>query len=306
MTEQPIDCAIVGGGPAGLTAAIYLARFRLRIRLIDGGDSRAAWIPISHNHAGFPDGISGIDLLARMRDQAVRYGVHIVPGTCEALERSEDGFLVRGPGEPFAARTVLLATGVVNHRPSGIDDAFHSAALERGLLRYCPICDGYEVTDRDVAVIGTGTRGFKEAMFLRAYTPSIALIAPEGPHALEDAARTELSDAGVAIVDGPVEGYRMAGDRIAAQAGGRERWFDSLYPALGSRIRSDLMLSLGASLGEDGCVVVDRHQRTEIDGLYAAGDVVQGLDQISHAMGEAGVAATTIRNDLAQRFPLRR
>jgi thioredoxin reductase (NADPH) len=306
VTSDLIDCAIVGGGPAGLTAAIYLARFRLRIRLIDGGDSRAAWIPISHNHAGYPEGISGVDLLTRMREQAERYGVHIVPGQCDALEHAEDGFMVHGPGTMFNARTILLATGVVNHRPPGIDDAFHADALARGLLRYCPVCDGYEVTDRDVAVIGTGTRGYKEAIFLRGYTKSIALIAPEGTHDLDEEARIALIDAGVDIVADPAAGYRIAGDRIAVRIGSGERDFDSLYPALGSKIRSDLMLPLGADLGEDGCVVVDRHQRTEIAGLYAAGDVVQGLDQISHAMGEAGVAATTIRNDLAERSPLRR
>jgi thioredoxin reductase (NADPH) len=157
-----------------------------------------------------------------------------------------------------------------------------------------------------VAVIGTGSRGHKEAIFLRGFTRSIALIAPAGPHDLDGAMRAELTDAGIEIVEGPADSYRIEGDRIALRVGGAERTFDSLYPAMGSKIRSDLLLPLGADLGEDGCVVVDRHQRTEIDGIYAAGDVVQGLDQISHAMGEAGVAATTIRNDLAQRTPLRR
>jgi thioredoxin reductase (NADPH) len=306
MAPDRLDCTIIGGGPAGLTAAIYLARYRLRIRVIDGGDSRAAWIARTHNHAGFPDGISGVDLLARMREQATRYGAEIVPGMCETLERESEGFCVGGPGSPIVTRTVLLATGVVNHRPPEIDDALHREALARNLVRYCPVCDGYEVTDRDVAVIGTGSRGHKEAIFLRGFTRSIALIAPAGPHDLDGAMRAELTDAGIEIVEGPADSYRIEGDRIALRVGGAERTFDSLYPAMGSKIRSDLLLPLGADLGEDGCVVVDRHQRTEIDGIYAAGDVVQGLDQISHAMGEAGVAATTIRNDLAQRTPLRR
>jgi thioredoxin reductase (NADPH) len=306
MTDDMIDCVIVGGGPAGLTAAIYLARFRLRTRLIDGGDSRAAWIPISHNHAGYPEGINGVELLKRMRAQAEKYGVEIVPGQCERLDRTDSGFTVHGPGEPFEARTALLATGVVNHRPPGMGDALHNEALAKGALRYCPVCDGYEVTDKEVAVIGTGGRGCREAIFLRGFTRTITLFAPDGPHDLSEEERQRLGEAGIVLRDGPTGGYRLAEGRIALENGGTTHVFDSLYPALGSKIRSDLMIELGADLGEDGCVVVDSHQRTEIAGLYAAGDVVQGLDQISHAMGEAGVAATTIRNDLAERFPVRR
>jgi thioredoxin reductase (NADPH) len=306
MSDDIFDCAIIGGGPAGLTAAIYLARFRLRTRLVDGGDSRAAWIPTSHNHAGFPDGINGVELLKRMRAQAGKYGVEIASGQCDRLERSDDDFIVHGPEAPFKARTTLLATGVVNHRPPGMHDALHREALAAGRVRYCPVCDGYEVTDKEVAVLGTGAHGYREAIFLRGFTRTITLLAPDGPHDLDDDQRRDLADAGIAIVDGPTDGYRIEGERLALESGGATRDFDSLYPALGSKIRSDLMIALGAKLGEDGCVVVDSHQRTEIIGLYAAGDVVQGLDQISHAMGEAGVAATTIRNDLAERFPIRR
>jgi thioredoxin reductase (NADPH) len=90
-----------------------------------------------------------------------------------------------------------------------------------------------------------------------------------------------------------------------ATAAGRLK-FDSIYPALGSEVHSNLAKGLGAAVTDDGCIKVDDHQRTSVPGLYAAGDVVSGLDQISHAMGEAGVAATTIRNDLAKAAPLRR
>jgi thioredoxin reductase (NADPH) len=82
--------------------------------------------------------------------------------------------------------------------------------------------------------------------------------------------------------------------------------FDSVYPALGSVIRSGLAVTAGAKVSEDGCILVDDHLETSVPGLFAAGDVVIGLDQISHAMGQAGVAATTIRNHLAEKKPLRR
>ena len=95
-----LDCVVVGGGPAGLTAAIYLARFRRDFRLIDDGESRARWIPLSRNYPGFPEGVAGEDLLARMREQAVRYGAALGPGRVETLRRDGDGFrLVLADGD---------------------------------------------------------------------------------------------------------------------------------------------------------------------------------------------------------------
>jgi thioredoxin reductase (NADPH) len=200
---------------------------------------------------------------------------------------------------------VLLATGVVNNRPR-ISDEDHPVALSRGLLRYCPICDGYEVTDRNIAVIGTGDRGTREALFLRGYSKRVSLIAPDGAHELGADHKKQLRDAAVHLVQGPASQVAI-GDRaitIATPAGPLS--FDTLYPALGSTTRSELARDLGAEMSDDGCLIVDTHQRTSIEGFYAAGDVVLGLDQISHAMGEGGVAATTIRNDLAARRPLYR
>ena len=143
MDEPVLDCLVVGGGPAGLTAAIYLARFHLDIMVVDGGKSRAAWIPCTRNHAGYPDGIAGTELLQRMRDQACKYGAKVQTEFVTKLEKDEESGLFTatwGSGDA-KARSVLLATGVTNRRPP-MDEALHDDALARGLIRYCPICDG--------------------------------------------------------------------------------------------------------------------------------------------------------------------
>lgn len=298
------DCIIIGAGPAGLTAAIYLARFHLDIRLFDSGSSRAALIPCTHNHAGYPDGISGKDLLGLMLEQAEKYGATREQAEVTGLRVLDDGFGVRVGEREFAARSVLLATGVVNHRPNMPDD-LHDEALQRGLLRYCPICDGYEVTDKRVGVIGTGEHGMREALFIRGFTADLTMIAPEA-HELDTALTDQLDEAGIPRIDGPCGNWAIEGDQIAVDTAGGRLSFDSVYPALGSRIRSRLAVQAGARAAEDGCLEVDDHQRTSLPGLFAAGDVAKGLDQISHAMGEAGVAATTIRNMLNTQRPIRR
>ncbi|MEO5867869.1 MAG: NAD(P)/FAD-dependent oxidoreductase [Sphingomonas sp.] len=299
------DCIIIGAGPAGLTAAIYLARFHLSIRLFDCGSSRAALIPCTRNHAGYPEGIAGKDLLALMLAQARKYGAQREGVEVTAIERNGENFTVLAGDKRYPTRTVLLATGVVNNRPD-MPTAEHDRALAAGLLRYCPVCDGYEVTDKRVGVIGTGDHGMREALFLRGYTSDVTLIAPGAAHDLDAKCRAALDAAGIVHVDGPCTALRIDGDEIAVKTAEGDLRFASVYPALGSLIRSKLAVAAGARASEDGCLEVDDHQRTSVPGMFAAGDVVKGLDQISHAMGEAGVAATTIRNLLDERRPLRR
>ncbi|MGS1017830.1 NAD(P)/FAD-dependent oxidoreductase [Allosphingosinicella humi] len=297
------DCLVIGGGPAGLTAAIYLARFHLRLKLVDAGKSRASLIPLTHNHAGFPDGISGSKLIERMTRQAQKYGTSIETGRVTRLDRIDGGFAAEWGGGPVTARTVLLATGVANRRPP-MDEALHDEALALGLIRYCPICDGYEVTDKRVGVIGDDSHGVAEAIFLRGYTSDVTLIAPDKAMALRQKDYERLEDLGIETVDGPCQAVAIDGTCITVDTAEGHFTFDSVYPALGTDTHSDLAAMVGAELSESGCIIVDAHQRTSVPGLYAAGDVVLGLDQISHAMGEGGVAATTIRNDLAAAKPL--
>ena len=306
MSEAQYDCLVIGGGPAGLTAAIYLTRFHLSIKLVDAGKSRASLIPCTHNHAGFPDGISGTELIARMTAQARRYGASIVTGRVTRLDRIEEGFRAEWGQGTLTARTVLLATGVANRRPP-MDEELHDEALARGLIRYCPICDGYEVTDKAVGVIGDDSHGIAEAVFLRGFTTDITLIAPHAAHDLSAEDRARLHDYGIRTVDGPCSAVATHEDCIVVDTADGHYTFDSVYPALGSDTHTELAEQVGAELSEEtGCILVDNHQRSSVPGLYAAGDVVLGLDQISHAMGEGGVAATTIRNDLASDRPIKR
>jgi thioredoxin reductase (NADPH) len=306
MSEMDFDCLVIGGGPAGLTAAIYLTRYHLSLKVVDAGKSRASWIPCSHNHAGYPGGISGKELLAKMREQAQMYGASIETARVTRLDKIEGGFIAEWGAGSVTAKKVLLATGVTNRRPP-MDEDLHDEALANGLIRYCPICDGYEVTDKRVGVIGTGDHGMREALFLRGFTRDLTLIAHDGDHELDQICREKLDAAGIEYMDGPTSPIRIEGDQIVVGTAAGERRYESVDPALGSLIRSELAVAAGAEASaEDGCLVVDDHQMTSVPGLFAAGDVVKGLDQISHAMGEAGVAATKIRNLLNDRQPIRR
>ncbi|NUQ16917.1 MAG: NAD(P)/FAD-dependent oxidoreductase [Sphingomonas sp.] len=304
MDEEILDCLIIGGGPAGLTAAIYLARFHLDIMVVDAGKSRASWIPCTRNVSGFPDGIEGKELLQRMRDQACKYGAKIETEFVTKLERDpQSGIFTATWGSGCAsARTVLIATGVTNRRPP-MDEELHDDALARGLVRYCPICDGYEVTDKRVGVIGSDSHGVAEAVFIRSFTADVTLIAPDKALRLGPDDQQKLKDAGIDCVDGPAQAVAITGDCIVVDTAEGHYSFDSIYPALGSDTHTQLADMVGANLSGDSCIKVDSHQRTSVPGLYAAGDVVIGLDQISHSMGEGGVAATTIRNDLCSNNP---
>lgn len=289
-----LDCLVIGGGPAGLTAALYLARYRRRFMVIDAGKSRAAWIPTSHNHAGFPDGIRGKDLLARMRAQAERYGARIGSGEVLRLAKQSDGFRATTTLGPVAARTLLFATGIIDGIPE-IPDLY--GAVQAGLVRYCPICDGYEVIGRKIAVLGSGAKACREASFIRTYTSDLTVLNPGAP--LDRAQRDELDAAGIVLTEASVAQIAARGRGVQVRLDGdRALDFDTLYAALGSLPRSDLAHDIGAKLDGAGCFVVDDHLRTSVPGAFAAGDVVSSLDQISVAMGQAAIASTAIHNAL--------
>jgi thioredoxin reductase (NADPH) len=291
-----LDCLIVGGGPAGLITAIYLGRFRRDTRVIDAGGSRAALIPTSHNYPGFPDGISGRELLVRLREQARRYGAALTAGNVDRLERVDDGtFRARAGTETIEARTVVIATGAMDVEPSlpNIKDAIRS-----GLVRHCPICDGYEVIDKAVAVIGRGIRGVNEARFIRHYTDKLTLFTLGSDHEIAPEDRASLEACGIKVVDETLaEVCTNEGQIVGVQTrSGAIYKFETLYSALGCRVRSDLARDAGARCDDAGQILVDERLRTAVPGLYAVGDVCTDLNQIAVGAGHAAIAATTIHN----------
>ena len=302
MDQQHCDCIIIGAGPAGLVAATYLARFRRHVRLLDAGDSRAMWIPVSHNFPGFPDGIPGPALLQRLRDQAGRHGVQAENVRVAKLLRDDDGlFHASWDCGEAVAPCVVLATGAADVEPDmpGLHEA-----VRQGLVRHCPICDGYEVQGQEVGVAGSGAHLVKEALFIRNFTERLTAFSLNRDIRLDDEQRERLRKAGIRVVDAPVAELISSDGKIRAlRAGdGREYQFDTLYIAMGANVRSELATHLGAALDSKGNLQVDhRRFETSIPGLFAAGDVVSGLSQMAVAAGQATVVATAIHHMLWRR-----
>lgn len=299
MPQEVLDCLIIGGGAAGLTAAVYLGRYRRRALVVDAGASRLQWIPRTRNVPGFPEGIEGPQLLARMREHAGKYGVPIENVCIDDLRREQDGTFVAAAGERrWRAPFVLFATGARDVQPE-IDGI--AEAMKAGQVRYCPICDGFETQGQRVAVLGRAGHGLRESLFISGFGNQVTWLsmATQEDVGLHELAR--LREAGVRIAESPPHNIECGvGDcpvRVELQSGVVLE-FDTLYPALGLHHACDLAVALGARARKDGQLEVDAHQQTTVDGLYAAGDVAVDLNQISVAAGHAAIAATAIHNRL--------
>lgn len=289
------DCIVIGAGPAGMTAALYLRRFRRDIVVLDAGNSRARWIPRSHNCPGFPDGVTGDELLARLRTQAMDYDTTVTKARARAIEQVEGGFRVSDTGgSHYFARTALLATGIVDVLP---ELAWVEEAVACGAMRLCAICDGFEASDGSVAIHGPLPAAFGHAQFMRTYSVDVTLV-PSDDTLADAKTRSDAQASGIELMSRPRE-LLFDGTRCGfIDADGGRRMFDTVYPVLGSRSQAGLAMDLGARVDEDKELVVSRKQMTSVDGLYAIGDVVSAINQISVAVGHAAVAATAIHNAL--------
>ncbi|NLA69251.1 MAG: NAD(P)/FAD-dependent oxidoreductase [Gammaproteobacteria bacterium] len=288
-----IDVAIVGGGPAGLTAACYLRRFHRSCVVLDAGNSRARWIPESNNCPGFPGGVSGVELLRRLRDQADAVSVPVEHATVDDIARRGDGFELRAGGRRWRARRVILASGVADRLP---DAPWVEEAVGCGALRLCAVCDAYEASDLCIGVHGPADVIGSHALFLRGYSASVHAIPTDDGDGGADGAAARA--AGVAWLPG---GGRLEfdGRRLGyLPPGGEATSFDTVYAYLGMDTGARLAAAAGAELTGDGEILVDGDQQTRLPGLYAIGDIVSGLNQISVAVGHAAIAAVHAHNAL--------
>jgi thioredoxin reductase (NADPH) len=292
--ETLLDCLVVGGGPAGLTAATYLARFHRAFVVVDAGKSRARWIPESHNCPGFPFGVAGTALLDKLRKQAETYGAQIEHGRIAKLEREGDHFIATSDdGRRWRARHVLLATGIVDVMPSmqGLQ-----AGIERHAIRLCAVCDGYEASDDRIAVLAPADVAIRHGAFLRTFSRQVTAIRSEPGEPSAACARL-AREAGITLLD-VATALRCDETECEVEVGATRHCFDTLYPVLGSDAQSALASTLGAEVDEHEELLVDAHMQTSVPGLYASGDVVSALNQISVAVGHAAIAAAAIHNRL--------
>jgi len=234
--------------------------------------------------------------LRRLRGQLARHGGQVTKGTVSRLERSDHGFLAWIGPTPMMARTVVLATGVVDRVPpiAGLDRVANT------LVRWCPICDAYEVIDRAIGLLAPAQSGPGHALFLRTYSDQVTLFIQPGEAALLPAQRQRLHDQGIRVIEQQVvEAIAQGSDKVGLRlADGELIWLDALYPMIGCDVRAELAQRLGAGCEANGDIIVEPDQQTCIPGLYAVGDMVNALNQMSLGVAHATVAATAIHKSL--------
>jgi thioredoxin reductase (NADPH) len=270
-----------------------MGRYRRSTLVIHDGQARALRIPKTHNAPGFPDGICGTDLIERMSAHAEKFGVEFEQGEIVSAKPISAGFEFQSAqGTRWQSRTLLLATGIILNQVA-LEHDVHEEAINNGILRYCPVCDAHEHIDTSIGVIGCDSQGAGEAMFLRRYSANITLV-PQSFSELTAVMRDTLEKAGITVVETPLVKLDPQKTRMNVFVAGREESlsFDVIYPALGSRPRSGLAASLGIALDENGNVGRNAPFKTSVAGLFCAGDIVEGLDQISVAIGHGAIAAT--------------
>jgi thioredoxin reductase (NADPH) len=295
------EAIVIGAGPAGLTAALYLARYKRTVLAVHDNNSRALRIPTTHNAPGFPDGISGPDLIQRMSAHAREFGAVIQQAEIVDIKKGSIDFeLKSADGAIFQARSVILAGGIFLNQVDLPHDV-HEQAIEDDVLRYCPVCDGYEHSDKKIGVIGCDSDGAAEALFLRQFSADITLMPLSHPE-LSNAQKREMEEAGIDVITGKLLRLEPRSDRMDVYLEGKASptSFDVVYPALGCRPRTELAQRLGIALCEDGCMPKDALAKSCVGGFFGAGDVLEGLDQISVAMGHGAQAATNAHNWLRE------
>jgi thioredoxin reductase len=293
-TQHGYDVVIVGGGAAGLSAALVLGRARRSVAVVDAGAPRNA--PAAHMQ-GFlsRDGMPPADLLEAGRDEVRGYGVELVDGAVTSIE---PGFVVHlASGDTLRARRILLTTGVTDDLP-----AIPGARERWGRdLLHCPYCHGWEVRDQPLGVLGTHPGAVAHAHLVRQWSDDVVLFAHTNDVSAED--RAQLEARGIRVVDGEVVRLVVEADRLV----GVELADGCVAPRAAVFIRprnaphpDGLLECLGIEVDAAGLAVVDRDGRTSAPGVWAAGNVVDPRGSVIAAAGAASTAAMAINADLVQ------
>ncbi|MFX0077859.1 MAG: NAD(P)/FAD-dependent oxidoreductase [Candidatus Hermodarchaeota archaeon] len=297
LMDQMADIIIVGGGPAGLTAAIYTARMGLKTLVVDGQmiGGRAATAPHVWNFPGFPDGITGVKLIDLMMKQTQKFQAELkYPDEVIELSLEDKMKKVVTRSGQYSSHSVILATGTQRKK---LLVPGEEALVGRG-VSYCPVCDGPLYRGLDVAVIGSGSEAFEDALHLANLVSKVFAITQSEEITAEQALFDEVKTiSNIEIIKGQVLTIQgedlVTGLTYSLHSDGTDHNLpiDGVFIAVGSVPMTSLMKKAGISVDDKGCVTVNRRQETNLVGVYAAGDCTCGGMQIITAAGEGAMAA---------------
>jgi thioredoxin reductase (NADPH) len=300
-SDDEYDIAVVGGGPAGLTTALYGARLGHETVLIDRGGGRAAMMADTHNVIGVTEDVSGNEFLATGREQVQSYGGTFERGFVTDVERTDGGrFRLSTNDAELVADRVVLATGFSDERP---DPPLPRTG--KG-LHYCLHCDAYMFVDEPVYVMGHGEAAAHVAMIMLNVTDDVDLLTRGAEPTWSDETAERLAAHPVDVVEEDVTGVENDPDSGWLEAlefeDGTRREYRGGFPMYGSDYNTALAEGLGCDLTEGGEIDVDEHGRTSEDGVFAVGDITPGHNQVPVAMGQGAKAGLAIHKEIRE-FP---
>jgi thioredoxin reductase (NADPH) len=290
------DVIIVGGGPAGLSAAIYLGRAKRSTLVIDANKPMCRWEPHVENYLGFPDGISGDELLTRGRAQAERYGIEFREETVETASGKSGEFKVTCKEGEYEARRLLIATGIF-HIPPAIPEL--DVCLGHSIF-FCKDCDGLRVQGKRVGVIGSNNDTVEYALGMLAYSPCVFVLT-NGLKPTWDKEHVKwLDEYEIRVFGKAVESVDHANGQLKSFGfeSGERLILDTVFTTRGDIYHSRIADDLGAKTDDNGEVIVDQCLMTSVRGVYAAGCVTPANCQIIIAAGQGATAAQAINRDL--------
>ena len=289
------DVVIIGGGAAGLSAALVLSRARRKVLVVDAGEPRNA--PATHMHGYLSrDGIPPGELLVAGRNEVKRYGGDIVAGTVtDLMPDGRSGFWVLlADGQRLSARRLLVTTGLRDELPDipGLRDRWARDVL------HCPYCHGHEVRDRQLGVLGGTPGAVKYAQIVRQWTPDLVYFTP--PDELTASERAQLLARAIGVVEGTIEELVIDDDHLRGvqMHDGSVVPRDVLFVPPRFVPNNILLLGLGCEVDADGWVSVDNTGRTSVPGVWAAGNIVDPRAQVITAAGAGSAAAIALNADL--------
>jgi len=306
MSDEVYDLAVIGAGPAGMTAAIYAVRSGLRTILLDAGMG-GGQLQISPEIENFPTwkSVKGPELAAKMKEHTEEYLKVREFEAVEDISRDDGGFVINTTKQEYRARAIIMATGAT-HRKLGVPGEEEFAG--RG-VSYCATCDGFFFRGKRVAMVGGGNTAAAEAIYLKSIGCDVVLIHRRDTLRAEKRYQDKLKEMGVEIlyshvVEEIVGEQLVKGVRVRDLKSGEEKLLEvsGVFISVGEDPHTALAVKLGVELDENGFIKVDRNMRTSVRYVYAAGDVAGGVRQIVVACGEGAVAATSAYEDIVNPY----